>query len=35
MTFDDVALIADQEFEMQKDTEGFLEYVTKLVRIIF
>lgn len=31
MTFDDVSSTADQEFELQKDTEGMLEYATKLV----
>nr|AEE63625.1 unknown [Dendroctonus ponderosae] len=31
MTFDDVACEADQEFELQKDTEGVLEYATKIV----
>lgn len=29
MTFDDVTLPAEQEFELQKDTEGLLEYQTK------
>lgn len=31
MTFDDVTLPAEQEFELQKDTEGLLEYQTKVV----
>lgn len=31
MTFDDISSTADQEFELQKDTEGMLEYATKLV----
>lgn len=29
MTFDDVSLEPDQEFELQKDTEGMLEYNPK------
>lgn len=31
MTFDDVSTEADQEFEMQKDPEGLMEYSTKVV----
>lgn len=29
MTFDDVACEADQEFDMQPDTSGDIEYITK------
>ncbi|XP_045772875.1 PITH domain-containing protein CG6153 isoform X4 [Maniola jurtina] len=31
MTFDDVSMEPDQEFELQKDTEGILEYNPKIV----
>lgn len=29
MTFDDVGMVADQEFELQPDPTGTLEYTTK------
>ena len=31
MTFDDVNMAADQEFELHRDTDGTLEYTTKYV----
>lgn len=31
MTFDDVSMEADQEIELQKDSEGILEYAPKYV----
>ncbi|XP_072936549.1 PITH domain-containing protein GA19395 isoform X1 [Epargyreus clarus] len=31
MTFDDVSMEAEQEFELQKDSEGVLEYMPKIV----
>ncbi|CAK1603168.1 unnamed protein product [Parnassius mnemosyne] len=31
MTFDDVSMEPDQEFELQKDIEGVLEYIPKIV----
>lgn len=31
MTFDDVCAPADQEFELQKDLDGSIEYPTKIV----
>lgn len=32
MTFDDTSMAADQEFELQRDYAGLLEYVTKPVK---
>ncbi|XP_058124347.1 PITH domain-containing protein GA19395 [Anopheles ziemanni] len=31
MTFDDAAVIADQEFDLERDTHGVIEYSTKVV----